>query len=72
MFLFGCFTNDSATRLTLQKSGYSEIEITGYSMFECGDGDMFHTGFRAKNPIGNKVEGTVCCGLFTKGCTIRY
>ena len=67
----GC-TDENATRSTLQKSGYTDIEITGYSWFECGKDDTFHTGFKAKNPHGDVVEGTVCCGMVFKGCTIRY
>jgi hypothetical protein len=55
----------------LEKAGYSEIQTTGYAAFECGKDDDFHTGFRAKNPAGTLVEGTVCCG-FLKGCTIRF
>lgn len=69
--LAGC-TDESHSRKTLRSSGYSDIEITGYNWLECGEGDAFHTGFRAKNPRGETVEGTVCCGLATKGCTIRF
>lgn len=69
--LVGC-TDENNTRSTLRKSGYSDINITGYSWLACGDDDTFHTGFRAKNPSGEIVEGTVCCGLVAKGCTIRF
>jgi hypothetical protein len=64
-------TDEGRTVKTLEKAGYSEIQTTGYAAFECGKDDDFHTGFRAKNPAGTLVEGTVCCG-FLKGCTIRF
>lgn len=69
--LLGC-TDETNTRRTLENAGYSDVETTGYSPFECGEGDTFHTGFKAKNPAGKVVEGTVCCGMWTKGCTIRF
>jgi hypothetical protein len=52
MVAIGC-TDDNATISTLNKSGYTDIEITGYSFWECGQDDTFHTGFRAKNPKGD-------------------
>ena len=69
---FGCFTNEPDTRRTLDDSGYTDVEITGYSYWACGKDDTYHTGFRAKNVKGKTVEGTVCCGMWTKGCTIRF
>jgi hypothetical protein len=65
-------TDDSATIRTLNDSGYTDIQTTGYSWFECGSDDHYHTGFQAKNPAGKVVNGTVCCGLMFKGCTIRF
>lgn len=71
LMLVGC-TDESSTRRTLENAGYSNIQTTGYSPFECGDDDTFHTGFTATNPAGKRVSGTVCCGWLTKGCTIRF
>ena len=68
--LFGC-TSPSRTVNTLQQAGYTEIQTTGYSFFSCGEDDAFSTGFTATNPRGDRVSGTVCCGL-VKSCTIRY
>lgn len=65
-------TNNSATISALSKAGYTDIETTGWSPFVCGDDDTYETGFRAKNPSGDVVEGTVCCGVIAKGCTIRF
>ena len=67
----GC-TNEEAARETLRKHGFHQVEITGHRAFQCGEGDATSTGFRATNPSGERVEGTVCCGRWSKGCTIRF
>lgn len=73
LMLGGCMcTDESATVKTLRSAGYTEIRTTGYEWFECSDDDTYHTGFIAKNPQGQQVSGTVCCGLLAKGCTIRF
>lgn len=64
-------TDEEKTRSTLEKAGFSEVETGGYSWFECGKGDSFHTKFRARNPAGEMVDGVVCCG-WMKSCTIRF
>ena len=66
-------TNESAARKTLKASGYSQIEITGWSMFGCGKDDGTCTGFRAVGPTGVAVEGVVGCGFWgwQKGGTLR-
>ena len=71
MMLGGC-TNESATIKTLRSAGFTDIKTTGYEFFECGEDDTYHTGFTAKNPQGQQVTGTVCCGFWAKGCTIRF
>jgi hypothetical protein len=70
--LFAGCTNESDTIRTLQNAGFSNVNVTGYSWFECGQDDTFHTGFEATNPTGMRVSGTVCCGFLGKGCTIRF
>ena len=69
--LSGC-TSESHSRHTLESAGFTNIEFTGYKMFSCGEDDRLRTGFRATNPRGRRVEGTVCCGLIIKDCTIRF
>lgn len=66
----GC-TDDDASREALHKAGFTDVETTGYEVFACSEDDAFHTGFRAKNPQGQIVTGTVCCG-WMKSCTIRW
>lgn len=65
-------TDEAGARHALDSAGYTEIELTGFNAFECGDDDGTATGFTAKNPAGKRVSGTVCCGIFAKGCTIRF
>lgn len=65
-------TDEGSTVKTLQMHGFSKIETTGWSSFTCGQDDVSATGFKATNPQGQVVEGTVCCGLWAKGCTVRF
>jgi len=69
--LMGCTDEDSSTH-ALEAAGFTEIQFTGWSAFACGEGDTYHTGFSAVNPVGNRVNGTVCCGLVVKDCTLRF
>jgi hypothetical protein len=66
----GC-TDDSGSTNALKSAGYSNIKLTGYSFFSCSDSDTFATGFVATNPVGQRVNGAVCCG-WIKNCTIRF
>jgi hypothetical protein len=71
LMLLGC-TDESATKETLRKSGFSEVETLGYDAWACGKDDTYSTKFRAKNPQGVVVEGVVCCGAWAKACTVRF
>lgn len=64
-------TNPEKATQTLNHAGYTNIVITGYDPFSCGEDDTFKDSFTATNPNGMTVSGTVCCG-FLKGCTIRF
>lgn len=70
LLLVAC-TDESATKDTLRKSGFTEIETLGYDAWSCSKDDDYATKFRAKNPQGVIVEGTVCCGVW-KACTVRF
>lgn len=74
-----CFScaDEEAARSTLESQGFTDIETTGYSAFECGKDDATATGFTARNAQGMTVSGVVCCKsryacLGGKGCTIRW
>ena len=64
-------TNEKETRRVLDLDGYTDINVTGYAWFMCGEHDFFHTAFAAKKN-GKEVTGAVCSGLFFKGSTIRF
>lgn len=68
--LSGC-TDPNKTKETLKDYGFSEIKTNGYNPFACGKDDFYSTNFTAKNPAGNVVSGTVCCGIL-KACTVRF
>jgi hypothetical protein len=70
LLILAC-TDDGRTRQTLESHGFRDIQITGFEPFDCGKHEDFATGFRAKNPHGIYVQGTVCCG-WMKGCTVRF
>ena len=55
----------------LENQGYSEIKMTGYKFWGCGNGDIFKESFIAINGNGKEVSGIVCWGLF-KGKTPRF
>lgn len=69
--LISC-TDESSARKTLEAHGFTDIKTTGWSPFVCGKDDTTETGFEAKNQAGQRVTGTVCCGLIFKGCTVRF
>jgi hypothetical protein len=70
--LLAACTDESGSRETLRKSGYTDITLTGWSPLTCGKDDTFSTGFRARNSNGSMVDGVVCCGLLFKSCTVRF
>lgn len=71
-FLLVSCSDEDASRRTLKAAGFTDIQITGWEPWGCGEDDTFTTGFRAKNPKGAPVSGVVCCGMMGKGCTIRF
>lgn len=67
--IVGC-TNKNTAYKALLDAGYSNIVLTGYDAWACGEDDDFADGFSATGPSGRQVRGVVCSGL-TKGATIR-
>jgi len=72
LFALACGSAPDRSVETLKKAGFSEIKTLGWAPFNCSDSDSFSTGFKAKNPKGEVVEGVVCCGLIAKACTVRF
>ncbi|MET3232228.1 UNVERIFIED_ORG: hypothetical protein ABIC54_004433 [Burkholderia sp. 1263] len=69
--LLAACTDETAARKALAGSGFTDINITGYSYFGCDKHDTFSTGFEARGPSGQFVSGVVCSG-WMKGATIRF
>lgn len=67
--LGGCEASAEDVTRTLEGEGFTDIEPKGYEFFRCND--VFNARFAAVNPQGERVEGTVCCGVFTD-CTVRW
>ncbi|TXN08961.1 hypothetical protein FV222_00380 [Methylobacterium sp. WL103] len=68
--LTACTDAPTAERV-LRQNGYTDIQITGYDAFMCGQSDTFSTGFTARSVGGQRVSGAVCSAAF-KGATIRF
>lgn len=69
--LLGACTDPVKTTETLDKMGFTNIHPLGYSAWACGNDYTYATEFRATNPVGKEVRGTVCCGYF-KGCSAKF
>ena len=70
MTLAAC-SDPETTRRVLGDQGLTNIETHGYSLWGCGQADVWVTKFSATTVTGNHVEGVVCRGFF-KGSTIRF
>lgn len=68
--LLSACTDAKGARRVLEDAGYQQVRTTGYALFGCGEGDVFHTAFEATAPSGRTARGVVCSGWF-KGRTIR-
>lgn len=57
----------------IESSGFRDVELGGADALACSEAESSRH-FSATNPRGQRVEGTVCCGLtgLAKGCTLRW
>ena len=64
--------DDRALR-AIESSGFRNVKLGGADALACSDAESSRH-FSATNPRGQRVEGTVCCGLtgLAKGCTLRW
>lgn len=73
-FVLSC-TSDGKARATLDASGYTNVQLTGYDWGGCAKSDDTCTGFTATAPNGHRISGAVGCGYNLsgcgKGCTVR-
>lgn len=59
--------------------GFTEAQVNDShswmpSRYGCGDDDSIAFDMTGKNPLGRKVDFTICCGstlTYGKGCTLR-
>lgn len=67
----GCETPDKEAIEAIESQGMTHPTLGGHNMGACHDEETSRQ-FTATNAQGQRVSGTVCCGQFTKGCTIRW
>jgi len=63
---------DPKLQRSVEAQGFTDVRIGDWNAFECGSGDTYSRSFTATSPTKQRVSGTVCCGYFFKGCTIRW
>ena len=68
LLFLGCTDKENAEKFLIEQ-GYTDITITGYKFFVCGDKDSESTGFIARKN-DKIVEGTVCTGMLLRNHTI--
>ena len=69
LMLASC-TDSGATIRAAQEMGFTDVKVTGYRYFGCGEGYTFSTGFEATNPKGQRISGYNCSG-FLRGSNIH-
>jgi hypothetical protein len=69
--LGGCGVNERAAKTTLEAQGMTNVEIGGYPLWGCDEGDTFKSKFTATGASGQPVSGVLCSG-FLKGITVRF
>jgi hypothetical protein len=65
--------SDARALHTIESSGFRDVKLGSADALAC-PGAESSRHFVATNPRGERVEGTVCCGLtgLAKGCTLRW
>lgn len=66
----GCADREDDAHRVLVETGYTDIKMTGYRWFGCGEDEAFREGFEATSQIGYRVTGVVCSSFF-KSATVR-
>ena len=70
---YACVDKEQAEEVLKKDGRFNNATFQDtYQWWTCGHGDAYATGFTAINSKGDKVSGTVCCGLIMKDCTIRW
>jgi hypothetical protein len=71
-FAGNCGAPDPKLGRSLEKQGFTKVTVGEWDAFECGTSDSISRTFTATNGNGQQVRGTICCGFFFKGCTVRW
>lgn len=71
-FAGNCGTPDPKLQRSLESQGFTKVTVGEWNAFECSGSDSISRAFTATNGNGQRVSGTVCCGFFFKGCTVRW
>lgn len=67
-----CAEPDPKLGHSLEKQGFTHVQVGEWDMFECAADDTISRTFSATNSNGDRVRGTICCGFWFKGCTVRW
>lgn len=62
---------DDAKRIIGNEAQCFTLELHGWDVFGCGEGDMRVTKFTCIRKDGQKSRGVICQGLL-KGATVRW
>ncbi len=66
---FRSSTNEPEAEAVLKAQGYTDVELTGYRGYRCGNDDSC-TGFRARRD-GAVVTGAVGCVWYQRACLVK-
>jgi len=68
----GCQADNDEVYDALRSEGViHSVKLHGIGVGKC-DADERSREFDAINANGHRVHGIVCCGLVSKGCTVRW
>lgn len=72
----GCVTSPDEVKYAAEAQGLVDVQPGDWTLFGCAhskDSDeKYGRKFSATNVRGMRVHGVVCCGMWAKGCTVRW
>lgn len=72
MACLGCTTGALEAREAVESASMTQVTTGSLKLFACSQDDKWGREFRALNAQGRPVTGVVCCGVWFKGCTVRF
>lgn len=64
MILGSCTVDERTAKRILGAQGFTDVKLTGYSIFGCSKDQQRRSGFDAKDVRGNEISGVLCQDLF--------